>query len=347
MFRISINFYLGTFFITSNYIYNTMIELKNIIRSVQNNNVKPIYYLKGDDHFLQNFFIEKVCNSIFAAEEHNKYFLTPNEMTAKEIIDNILFSDLFSTKKLFILRDPQQIKGRPVKDLLDYCSNPIPNHFLVLVNDNFMDKSSFSKSLAKIIDPVNVSTPFASDLYKWARFFFKENNKTVEPSVIEVIVENYGDSVFNIKNEIDKLCILIDTENIKSDDLTKSNSWGRSRQRWELFTAIGKRDLEKSIKLSKEIIGQTETMISLIYPLTSFFQELLYVKMNNGTSSQINSYIPLSKSIKNNIVLFSKGYTRSQIEKSIKTLEKIERKQKTSTSNDESDLIHFLYDAIG
>ena len=53
------------------------------------------------------------------------------------------------------------------------------------------------------------------------------------------------------------------------------------------------------------------------------------------------------KSIKNNIVLFSKGYTRSQIEKSIKTLGKIERKQKTSTSNDESDLIHFLYDAIG
>ena len=30
------------------------------------------------------------------------------------------------------------------------------------------------------------------------------------------------------------------------------------------------------------------------------------------------------KSIKNNIVLFSKGYTRSQIEKSIKTLEKIQ-----------------------
>ena len=140
---------------------------------------------------------------------------------------------------------------------------------------------------------------------------------------------------------------MIDSNEIKSDDLIISNAWGRSRQRWELFNSIGKRDLEKSIKLSKEIIGGTETMISLIYSLTSFFQELLYAKMNNGTYSQSNSYIPLSKSIKNNIGLFSKGYTRSQIEKSIKTLEKIERKQKTSTSNDESDLIHFLYDAIG
>jgi len=324
-----------------------MIELKNAIRSVQDSNIKPVYFLKGDDHFLQNFFIEKICNSLFKADKVNKSLLIPNEMAGKEIIDNLLFSDLFNTKKLFILRDPQQIKGKPAKDLLDYCSNPISNHFLVLVNDNYMDKSSFTRSLTNIMDSINVSTPFATDLYKWARFFFKENDKNADSSVIEEIVENYGDSVFNIKNEIDKLCILIDNKEIKSNDLTISNVWSRSRQRWELFTAIGKRDLEKSIKLSKEIIGDTETMISLIYPLTSFFQELLYVKMNNGTYSQTSSYIPLSKSIKNNIVLFSKGYTKAQIEKSIRTLKKIERKQKTSTSNDESDLVHFLYDAVG
>ncbi len=324
-----------------------MIELKNAIRSVQNNNIKPIYFLKGGDHFLQNFFIEKICNSLFIKEKINKNLLTSNEMAGKEIIESLLSSDLFSTKKLFILRDPQQIKGKPAKDLLDYCSNPIPNHFLVLVNDNYMDKSSFTRSLTKIMDTINVSTPFADDLYKWARFFFKENDKNADSQVIEEIIANYGDSVFNVKNEIDKLCIFIDSNEIKSDDLTISNAWGRSRQRWELFTSIGKRDLEKSIKLSKEIIGDNETMISLIYPLTSFFQELLYAKMNNGTYSQNNSYIPLSKSIKNNIVLFSKGYTKSQIEKSIKTLGKIERKQKTSTSNDEADFIHFLYDAIG
>ena len=70
-------------------------------------------------------------------------------------------------------------KGKPAKELLNYCSNPIPNHFLVLVNDNYMDKSSFTRSLTKIMDPINVSTPFATDLYKWARFFFKENGKNI------------------------------------------------------------------------------------------------------------------------------------------------------------------------
>ena len=79
-----------------------MIELKNAIRSVQNNNIKPIYFLKGGDHFLQNFFIEKICNSLFINEKINKNLLTSNEMAGKEIIESLLSSDLFSTKKLFI-----------------------------------------------------------------------------------------------------------------------------------------------------------------------------------------------------------------------------------------------------
>ena len=63
-----------------------MIDLKNAIRSVQNNNIKPVYYLKGEDHFLQNFFIEKICNSIFSGCKINKSLLIPNEMTGKSLI---------------------------------------------------------------------------------------------------------------------------------------------------------------------------------------------------------------------------------------------------------------------
>ena len=61
-----------------------MIELKIAIRSAQNNNINPIYHLKGDDHFLQNFFIEKICDSLFKGEKINKSFLVPNEMAGKE-----------------------------------------------------------------------------------------------------------------------------------------------------------------------------------------------------------------------------------------------------------------------
>lgn len=324
-----------------------MIQFKNAIRLIQNNDILPVYYLKGEDQFLQTFFIEKLCDSIFSDNIVDKNLLTPNEMSGKEIIDIILSSDLFSTKKLFILRDPQQLKGRAIKDLLDYCSNALPNHILVLVNDNYLENSSFSKAIIKSTEPINVSTPISRDLIKWARFFFQENSKTADPSIIEEIVENYGDSIYNIKNEIDKLSLINNDPIIKYDDINSSSTWKRSRQRWELMSAIGKRDLDRSIILSKEIIGESDTMISLVYPLTAFFQEMLYAKMNNGTFVKPKSYIPLSNSIKNNISTYANGYQKEKIEKSIRELIKIETKQKTSNSNDESDLIHFIYNAIG
>ena len=324
-----------------------MIEIKNAIKLIQNNKIDNVFYLKGEDQFLQNFFIQKLCDLIFIDNNISKVFLTPNEMSGKEIINHILYTDLFNSKKLFILRDPQQLKGKAAKDLLNYCSQPISTHFLVLINDNFMDNSAFSKAVILNANPVNVSTPFANDLAKWARYFFKENNKKVEPTIINELIENYGDSVYNIKNEIEKLCLMNENSLIKTDDIKSDNSFRRSRKRWELISSIGKKNLERSIILSKEIIGDSDDMISLIYPLTALFQEMLYIKMNNGTFVKPNSYIPLSNSVKNNLALFARSFKKEEIEKSIRELKKIETRQKTSNSDDESDLIYFLHNAIG
>ena len=324
-----------------------MIEIKNAIRLIQKNKINNVFYLKGDDQFLQNFFIQKLCDFIFLDNNVSKVLLTPNEMSGKEIIEQILYTDLFNSNKLFILRDPQQLKGKAAKDLLNYCIHPIPAHFLVLINDNFMDKSAFSKSVVLKENTVNVSTPFVNDLTKWAKYFFKENNKEAEPKIIEDLIENFGDSVYNIKNEIEKLCLMNEKSMIKADDIKSTSSFGRSRRRWELISSIGKRDLEKSMILSKEIIGDSDSMISLIYPLTVLFQEMLYIKMNNGTFVNPKSYIPLSNSVKSNLALYAKAFKKEEIIKSIRELKKIETRQKTSNSDDESDLIYFLYNAIG
>ena len=73
---------------------------------------------------------------------------------------------MFGTKKLFILKDPQQIKGKVVEELISYCQDPLKNHFLILINDNYMDKGSFSKNLQKYISNISVSTPFQNELFK-------------------------------------------------------------------------------------------------------------------------------------------------------------------------------------
>ena len=324
-----------------------MNDLKKILSNINNGVIDKIYFLKGEDQFLQNFFIDKLFLNIFSDTQGFKKFFTTIEFSGKEIIDSILSVDLFVSRKLFIVKDPQKIKGKPLDELLKYCNNPLDNHFLVLINDNFADSDSFSKKMPKNILKLNVSTPLRGELLKWAKFFIKENGKTISTELLNEIVENCGDSLYSVKNEIDKICLLNNDKEIIKDYINSETSFLRGRKRWELFNSIGARDLEKSIKLAKSIINSSENMVSMIFPLMTFFQEILYFKMNDGTFIKPNGYIPLSRSIQNNLGNFSRNYRKDEIELAVRKLKEIEIKQKTSNIDDETEFISFLYNAIG
>jgi len=322
-----------------------IMQFKNIIKEIDNGRIQQIYFLKGEDQYLQIFFINRLLFEITKKNKVEKNYLSPNEYSSKEIIDIILSNNLFSDNKLLVIRDPQQLKGKSSKELLEYCSSPKEGNFLVMINDNYFNNSSFMKNIEKIITPINTSTPEDIELYKWANYFFRQNKRKATKDVIKNIIENYGDSVYSIKNEIDKLCLISEKELIDIDELVLS-SWIKNRQKWEFFAAIGDKNIDHAIFLSKKIIGKNHTMISLIYTLTVFFQEMLFIKINSGTFISSRRYIPLPEKIKNNLVKFARNYAKNEIENSLNLLRDIEKKQKTSKRNDETDIIQFLYGSI-
>ena len=102
--------------------------IKAAINDLKNGSILPIYYLKGGDQFLQSFFIQKVSESFFGDLPEKKTLMLPDDMKGKEILDRLTMSDLFASKKLFILRNPQHLKGKVGDDLLAYCQKPNENH---------------------------------------------------------------------------------------------------------------------------------------------------------------------------------------------------------------------------
>ena len=70
-----------------------------------------------------------------------------------------------------------------------------------------MAKSKYLTQIEKIISIIDVQTPYAQDMKKWANFFFKEREKLAHSSVVNVMVEMAGDSVAHLNNEIEKVCL--------------------------------------------------------------------------------------------------------------------------------------------
>ena len=91
-------------------------KLREAINDIKTGVVHPVYFLKGNDHFLQNFLIDELAKEIFDNQSQNRILMLPDEMSGKEIVDRLTNMDLFSERKLFILRDPQKLKGKASSD---------------------------------------------------------------------------------------------------------------------------------------------------------------------------------------------------------------------------------------
>ena len=323
-------------------------KIKDAIASLKNDIIYPIYLLRGNDHFLQNFFIEKLCEEYFGSSKIEKVLMLPDDMSGKEIVDRITTTDLFSTKKIFIIRDPQKIKGKASIDLANFCKNPAADCVTVFLNDDWAIKSSFFSKIEANVIQVDVQTPFANDLKKWTKFLIKKRGKTASSYVENTLIELAGDSLAHLDNEIEKICLIIGNRSaIKIEDVERFSGWERDRQRWEFLLALGEKKYSKAIFLGRNLITKSESMLSLIIPTTALFQEMLFHKMQNGTFNTYRGYIPLPPSVKKRVSYFSRSFKMAEIEGALRILSEIDKRQKTTFSKDETELIQFIGNIIG
>ena len=323
-------------------------KIKQVFENLRNDIHVNSYYLKGDDQFLQEFFPRHVTDYIFGKQHVEKVLIISDEMDKKNQLDEILTSDLFNSKRVFILKNFQRLNSKQQDEILEYVTKPLKNHLLFIINDDFFKKTNNLNKLEKIIGYVDVQTPLNYETRKWVKYFFKKNGVKVENKVVDTLVDLVGDSLSNLKNEVDKICLFKGNEKkVLFHEMDLFSFLVSNRQRKELLFSIAERNFSKSILSMRVILTQSDSMLSLIYPLTTLLQELLFAKMNNGTYPSYKGYIGLPLSLKSKILSFKEFYTLDEIEKGLIELGKIDYRQKTGNSNDEIDLLQFLGVFVG
>jgi len=324
----------------------TSYTLKDIFLKLNKGEMNQVYFLKGDDYFLQEYFIKKVEKNIFGDDASHRELLMPDDMSSQEIIDRISQADLFSSQKYFIIRNPQQIKGKAQDELLQFCFNPTPNHFLVIIIDDYYSSLKIAKELQKVLGSIDVRKPFEKELRSWTNQLFADQGIDPPPSVVQAVLDMAGDSVYHIANQVDKICLgLGEEDKLTPEFVQQFSGWNREYQKWEFLNAVGQKNLSKALLTGNDYISRND-MISLLPSLTALFQEMLFIHMNNGTSQPFRGYIPLSDSIKKKLPHFSEQYSRQEIENGLLLLGKIDERIKTTKVSDESELVQFLFNVI-
>ena len=324
-------------------------KVKEALKAISLETTHPVFLLKGDDHFLQDFFIKRVLEIFFNDSSYTKTLMLPDDMSSKEIIEKLTITDLFESNKLFIIRDPQKIVGKSSADLFEICKNPNSGHLIFLIIDNWYTKTAFTSKIESILEPIDTQSPFEKDMIKWAKYLFSKNNKTADPKVISFIIDMAGESIVHLNNEINKICILIEPrQHIEIKDLEQFSGWKRGRGLWEFLLAYSSKNFEKSVEIGKSLIQDSNQLASLIISLANLYQEMLFQKMKkNGTFDSYSGYIPLPASIKKRMKYLASNFSEEEIRYALNLLNGIDKRKKSQATDDEFELIHFIGKTIG
>jgi len=323
------------------------LDPQSVEREFSSGKIKSVYLFKGPEHFLHCFLIKKIEAELNRNSSVTKTVIIPDELGKGQLMDMLNTLDLFSSKKLLILFYPQQLKGKVQKEFLSYCENPNAQHTLVIINDEFYIKTKFLSNLEKIVKPLDMRTPFNADLKKWTSVLFKEKNISITGDAITQIVHLFGDSIYHIANEIDKICIRFSgSRQITAKDIKESLIWQKSYQNWEFLDVLARKKLNDALIRGISYLNLAPDFSIVMNVLITFFTSLYYLKISNGTFLSNIGSIPLSPYIKKRIPIGAKYYSLDELENIIYHLASLDRQIKTSTINHESAFTKFLFHAI-
>ena len=320
------------------------------IKKINDDNFDNIYYLVGDDHFLQNFFIKKIKKSIPQNNSIEKLFFIGGFDPSESIIQSLYATDIFQSKKLIILRNPNGLKGKSREELLNYVQKPIKENILILTQDEYSIKNKLINTLSSLLNPISTQTPFFSDFIIWARIFIKSHDlRLVDQNDLNLLVKLNSENLYFLHSAIEKLSVNVENgKKISKNEIIENSFNLNAVSLFNFFDAFGKKDLEKSIFFSFFLLNNNVSILRFVKMFADFFQKMLFIKIFRGTNKSASSfnYTLLNRNIDNKIIEYAKNFTGKDIVQCLRHLQNIDIKIKTSSSNDKSTLTNFIFTSL-
>jgi len=318
--------------------------ISNETQSFDNN-----YLLVGDNDFLYLFIKNQIIKKSQKKDETLVFDCADKSDSLDQIINSLGSQDLFSNNKLIIIKNLNKLNKKNSEVLLNNI-NTNSTHQILCIDNNFLSydyksksnviKSASTKELSKILNVIDISTPFESEMKQWIQLFADELNIKVSNSYSQKIIEIFGNNFSEIFNEMSKSSLISPNEEDLLSSLKKSTYNHKDKQLWELNYAICDRRVDSIFENGLSIMRQYG-LSYLINSMFSVLEAIFITKKNNGTLLDSPS-----RSIRGNLLKriapATQNYSLEELEHAINIFAQIDIKIKTTKIIDETEFANII-----
>lgn len=308
-------------------------------------NITLIYHL--DQEFI-NKKINEIKENLKIEDISIIKYTYDNNMDS--IIEDANTKNLFGDKKLIIVENSTFINESDKLDispLETYLDNFNKDTYLIftLISESVDTRKKIFKKIKEVGNIIAYEKIDNKFFINYISDILKQNNKKMEPRLIEEFLNKVGYDLGNIKNELEKLFILTNNEKIEEEDIKSINTNNKEESLFSLIDSIVNKEISKSIKLYRYFIDKNEEVIKIIAMLANKYRliyqtKLLYQEGKN--KYDISKILGVHNYAISLAITTSFKYTDSELIRILKELYNLDLDIKIGKVNDKFALEMFI-----
>ncbi|MFW0735763.1 DNA polymerase III subunit delta [Flavobacterium sp.] len=325
-----------------------MDEVVKIVNEIKAGDIKPIYFLMGEEPYYIDKLSEYIEQNVLAEEEKgfNQTVLYGRDVSVEDIVATAKRYPMMADRQVVIVKEAQDL-SRTIDKIESYVANPMQTTVLVFCYKyKTLDKrKKVTKLLAQKGVVYESKKLYENQVGDWIKRVLAGKKYTIDPKANAMLVEFLGTDLSKINNELEKLQIILPQGTMITPQHIEENiGFSKDYNVFELRKAIGERNQLKAYKIAENFAHNPKE-----YPLVmttglvfGFFVQLLkYHGLKDKNPKNVAAAIGVNPYFLKEYDLAIKNYPMRKVSQIVGALRDVDVKSKGVGANalPQSDLL--------
>jgi DNA polymerase-3 subunit delta len=317
-----------------------MDEVVKIINDIKAGNIKPIYFLMGEEPYYIDKLTEYIEENVLQEHERdfNQTVLYGRDVTIEDIVGNAKRYPMMADRQVVIVKEAQEL-ARTIDKLESYAENFQDTTVLVMAYKyKTLDKR---KKLVKLLDKVGLvfesKKMYENQVGTWIQRVLQGKGYSIEPKANAMLVEFLGNDLSRISNELNKLQIILPKgHTICAKDIEENIGFSKDFNVFELQNALGAKNQLKAYKIAQYFADNPKDnpMVVTTSLIFSYFVKVLkYHGLKDKNPKNVASVLGISPFFIKDYDVALKNYPMKKVSAIVAGLRYIDVKSKGVGSN--------------
>ena len=258
-----------------------MDEVIKIVNDIKAGNIKPIYFLMGEEPYYIDKLSDYIEENVLSEDERgfNQTVMYGRDVTVDDIVSTAKRYPMMAERQVVIVKEAQDLT-KTIDRLESYAENPMLSTVLVLCYKyKTLDKrKKVTKNIAKSGVIFESKKLYENQVGDWIKRVLSGKKYTIEPKASAMLVEFLGTDLSKINNELEKLQIILPKGSmITAKDIEENIGFSKDFNVFELRKAIGERNQLKAYTIAENFANNPKEnpMVVTTSLVFGFFVQLL------------------------------------------------------------------------